>query len=352
MAGPFTSVLGALVNENTYFLKLPLSNYHDPVKYLDQSFLLPTWLGSNSFIKYLVDFLIEILLIIKIRITLKGTLTAIAIDPLCAMPATILRRLLDYKLIFYSVDFNETRFKNKLMQRLYELFDKFSATHSEKTWVVCDSLKVYKKETYGIDSVYMPNSFPYDGSYFLENKGKRTGNKAVWKGIILVDSQIRGLVRIAKELQQIRPELEFLFLTQNKKEEFETEVLNQSLERCEIVQVLGQKESWSLVAQCDIGLAIYDNKFGSTKYIEPIKIWGYAMCGIPFIISCEPSLNDEFTEKQVCLKLLPNNQMPDISIVRTFISQDALLSKQKPSLELAQKYDLSIIVKKALEDLN
>ena len=176
---------------------------------------------------------------------------------------------------------------------MYEYADRVCSKNCDQVWVVCEALKVYKKEVYGTESIYIPNSFPFDPSYYEINKKKRGGNKVVWTGSILTDRQIEHIFRLFKEIQAIRPEMEFYLVPSNRHKDFEESIKGYGLKNARIFSVVGQQASREIVSKCDLGVAIYDKEHGSTKFIEPIKIWEYLMCGLPFIISREPSLNED-----------------------------------------------------------
>ena len=357
VSGPYFSVINGLLknNKKVLTLEIPLIGYDNPIFYgkndEQKTFKVPKVFGKHTPAKYIVDFILTFVLLVKLLISDKNNSVVIGIDPLSTVPAVVAKVLLSFKVIFYSVDFNEKRFQNNLMQRMYEFFDKVASTRADQIWVVCESLAEYKKANYNLDSLYTPNSFTFNDDYYLTNRNLRNGNKVVWTGSILTDKQIQDIVAISAQLQKTRPELEFWYIPTNKIELFKREIEKNNLKNTQIHDVHGQDASSKLVSQCDLGLAVYDKDFGSTKYIEPIKIWEYMMCGIPFIISCEPSLNTEVIDKGIALQLKPGNKLPESEKVEKFISKENLLSLQITSLQMAKKYDIKEIIKDNISKL-
>lgn len=356
IAGPYSSVIKSLQNNTKYLevLEIPLYNFDEPIIYGDSFNLrrmkINKFLGAISPIKYITDIIIETIFLFKFGLRKSAHKTIISIDPLSALIPSIICKIFHTKSIFYCVDFNENRFSNKILQKLYEAADKISSIHSNQTWSVCDSMKKYKLENYDVKSLYIPNSFTYTDNY-MTKLSKRSGNRVVWTGSILTDKQIVDIFDICSYIQKIRSETEFWFIPSNRLNDFKEAAKNTTLKNVQILDVYGQEKSRELVSQCDLGLAVYDKKFGSTKYIEPIKIWEYMLCGIPFIISKEPSVNPEVIKSGVAFILDEDNKIDDTERLKKFIDKDNLFKLYKTSLSIAKRYDASKLMKDAVLSL-
>lgn len=338
--GPYSSVIRSLTGRAgiSKLIKLPLQT--------------SGFLGPLAPLKYLVDFVVITIPIVRFCLQYRNQeKVVIGIDPLSASPAVLLKPLFRYKLVFFSVDFSETRFATPMLQKLYELADEWSSKYADQVWVVSEALKKYKKENYGVDSIYIPNSFPFDDAYYQKNRDKKVGNKAVWTGSILRDKQITDIMMVSKEIQRLRPEMEFWFVPSNKIDIFHEAIERFNLKRSQVFDVIGQEASRQLVSQCDVGLALYDRGFGLTKFIGPIKIWEYMMCGLPFIISCEPSMSAEIKKAGVALLLNPDNGVPEDDSLARFIKPDNLEGLGEKCLDLAKKFDAVETIGRALEQL-
>ena len=158
-------------------------------------------------------------------------------------------------------------------------------------------------------------------------------------------------MKLSKQIQNLRPETEFWYIPSNKIDLFYTGVEKFELKNTKVFDVEGQEASRELVSQCDLGLAIYDKNFGSTKYIEPIKIWEYMMCGLPFIISCEPSLSIKIKESGVAFLLDPDNTINDAQRLASFINKQNLHGLKDTCIELAKKFDAAKTMSEALSSL-
>ncbi len=360
--GPFASVSSALKKigvAKIELLGLPLKGFEGPIIYqIDQKkyhFQIPKFLGVISLFKYGVDLVLSFCLTLNFLILQKGEIkksVVIAHDALVCLPLTFLRIFLPFKLVFYCLDFSKNRGPNYLMQKLYEWADRRGSLKSDQTWTVCQALVSYKKDHYGADSLLIPNSFPFDDSDYQKNKNIRNGRRVVWTGSILTNKQIDHLFHLCRAIQDLQPEMEFWFVPTNRIADFREAVKSFRMEgRSRIFEVKGQAGSRELVSQCDLGLAVYDKDYGSTRFIEPIKIWEYLMCGLPFVISGEPSVNNTVAESGVAFFLDPDNEVPTDRSLQNFIEPENLRNLAPKSIELARKFDAVETIRKAFEAL-
>jgi len=356
--GPYSSVIRSLEGKvkDIELIGIPLIGYKHPVFYgkenKPESVKVPQVLGEIAPIKYIVDIIATLILLVKANLKYKNeNKIIVGIDPLSTLPAIILKPLFKYKLIFYSVDFNETRFKNSFMQKTYELLDKWASIHADQIWVVCDSLKNYKKKHFKVDSLYIPNSPQFDPKLSKDGKSKRKGNKLAWTGTLITDRQYGILFEAIENILKIRPDLEVYLVPIRDHEKFQKTIDNRNLKNIKIVKLTSRRAWQEFVAKCDVGLAVYDDKFGSTKYIEPLKIWDFMLCGVPFIISCEPSISKPVIDAKVCYLLGPANTFPDRESLKKFLEKKNLDSLFNKCTTLAKDYAIDKRISEGLKYL-
>lgn len=358
--GPYSSVCGALkpMVKDVQTCQLPLSGFNDPLTYgkwgKERKFKIPAILGKSVVLKYLIDILITIFFTARFNLKNRGKKRLIiGVDPLSCFPLIFLKKIFGYKLVFYSVDFNRYRFSNKILQKLYERADEISSRLSDQTWVVCESLKDYKKKHFGVDSIYIPNSSIFNGKLYKSDKKLKTGNKLLWTGSFLTERQFGILFGILKQIQnKIRPDMEFYFAPIGNLKKFKEYCQKYQLKKYQVLDFLNRFEVQKFAATCDVGIATYDPKFGSTEFIEPLKIWDFMMCGMPFIISCEPSISTPIKESGVAYLLAPNNKIPKDNSLKKFLKKENIIRLQSKCIKLAQEFDIQKQIEKALKKIN
>lgn len=358
LEGPYSSVAKALLENggNVYSCQLPIKGFEKPLVYgpwrNGKLLKLPALAGKVAPIKYLLDALVfSVAVLVFTFKNIKSRRLVVGVDPLSCLPLTALRKILDYKLIFYSVDFNRTRFKSGLMQFLYEKADELSSKHSDQTWVVCQSLKDYKKDNYGVESIYMPNSAVFDAGVFEEGKKYKKGNKMAWTGSFLTERQYDILFSLLAQIQTLRPDMEFYFAPMSNHIKFRECCSKYGLNKSEVVELHSRRQWQEFAAKCDSGIAIYDSQFGSTEFIEPLKIWDFMACGMPFIISCEPSISQPIKDSGVVYFLGPDNKITDAKSLGDFLQKENLEALQSKCVNLAREYSIDRQIKTALAKL-
>ncbi|MEK7611531.1 MAG: hypothetical protein AAB486_04135 [Patescibacteria group bacterium] len=358
--GPYSSVCEALTASglSVTSLFLPLNGYESPILWglwkKENRVKIPTFLGKVSFIKYLLD----VLLITAFTFHycyLEGQqrkVLIVGVDPLSCLPLAILRKLANYRLIFYSVDFNQNRFKNRILQSLYQTADRLSSQLSDQVWVVCEALQDYKKEKYSVSSRYIPNSTIFDPVIFDKGKPLKTSHKLAWSGAFLTARTYDMFFDLLKEILSIRPDLEFYLAPTREHDTFEGYVKRYNFVNTRVLHLTSRRQWQEFATTCDVGIAVYDDWFGSTEYIEPLKIWDYLLCGLPFIISSEPSLSGAIRKSGVAYLLAPHNKIADQKSLKFFLDPNNLKSREQSCLELAREYDIQKQIKQALQSVD
>lgn len=75
------------------------------------------------------------------------------------------------------------------------------------------------------------------------------------------------------------------------------------------------------------------------------------LCGIPFIISKEPSVNPKIIKSGVSFILDEDNKVNDTKRLKKFIDKDNLTKLYKTSLSIAKEYDASKLMENAVLSL-
>jgi len=355
LEGPYSSVEKSLSNisDNTEICHIPIDSYLKPITIGNikktNDIHIPKFLGKLMPIKYAVDGLIIFWVTLNFIISNgRKNLLIIGIDPLSCFPLVIIRKLFKFTIVFYSVDFNRNRFKNKILQWLYELADKWSTRYSDQTWVVCEALLKYKQEKFNVKSIYIPNSSLFNEKLFLKNKHLKNGKKIAWTGTLLTDGQFDILFRNLKEIQNIKSDVEFYLAPINNHEKFREYFKKYGINNGTVLELHSRLEWQEFAVRCDVGIAIYDENFGSTEFIEPLKIWDFLICGMPFIISREPSISAPIKNSGVVYQLDYKNIIPKDDTLRKFLAEDNIRKLQPKCIDLAREFDIKNQIEKAI----
>lgn len=357
LEGPYSTdctALTLITQNNVETCQIPLFGFNNPVIYgkwkSPRQVKILTVLGKLSALKYIVDFFIITFFLFKFCFSnrTKNKLV-VGIDPLSCFPLTLFKKFLGYKLIFHSVDFSKNRFKNKLLQKLYEIADGVSTKFSDQTWVVCESLQKYKKIKFNIESFYMPNSPIFNDIFYKDGEKIKRGNKMAWTGSIS-ERSLDILFKLLSEIQgKIRKDMEFYLAPTMNHDKFTKYSKKYKLKKVEVLNLCSRLEWQKTSAAYDVGIAIYDEEFA--EFIEPTKIWDFILCGMPFVISSEPSVSTPIKKAGVAYILEPHNRIPNNESLNEFLKPENLKKKQEKCLELAKEYDIKKQIEKRLLEL-
>ena len=169
-----------------------------------------------------------------------------------------------------------------------------------------------------------------------------------WTGSCLTERQFYLLFDVLKEVQKIRPDIEFYFAPTGNHEKFNEQSKKYKLNKYKVLDLHSRREWQEFAATCDVGIAIYDEKSGSTEFIEPLKIWDFMMCGLPFIISCEPSIATPVEKSGVAYFLKPGNKIPKDNSLNEFLTKENITKLQGKCIQLSREFDIQKQMEKAL----
>lgn len=358
LEGPYSSVSHALVSilQNVETCQIPLSGFNEPLIYgqweKSHNLKIPSFLGKLTTLKYLIDIFIIVFFTIRFNLTNRNKKRLIiGIDPLSCFPIVFLKKIFNYRLVFYSVDFNKSRFKNRLLQVLYEKADGVSTKFSDQTWVVSESLQKYKKRKFNIESFYMPNSPIFNDIFYKDGEKIKMGNKMAWTGS-LSERSFDILFNLLSEIQEkIRKDMEFYFAPMQNHKKFRDYGKKFGLKKFKVLELHSRAEWQKFAATYDVGIAVYDPQFGSIEFIEPLKIWDFMMCGMPFIISCEPSISEPIKKSGVAFFLKPDNKLPKNNSLKSFLKKENIKKLQPKCIQLAREFDIRRQIEKALKKI-
>lgn len=359
LEGPYSSVEKSCYKmfSDVEVCQIPIGDFNNPVVHgpFNKNKLLKIAPFAGKFLplKYLLDAVIVIFISFGFIIRHRGKEKyIIAIDPLTCLPLAILRFLLGSKLIYYCVDFNLHRFDNKMLQWIYEKADKISTRRSDQTWVVCESLLDYKLNKFKVKSIYIPNSTTFNPTLYNKNLKFKKGNKIAWTGTLLTDRQFDILFRVLNEIQQIKKDCQFVLAPINNYDKFAKYAEKYKIKQIKILSLHSRAEWQEYAVKCDVGIAIYDEKFGSTEFIEPLKIWDFLLCGMPFIISGEPSISTPIQKAGVVYRLNKGNKIPKDDSLKQFLSEENIKKNRPKCIDLAKEFNILVQINQALKKIN
>ncbi len=228
---------------------------------------------------------------LSIRYTRGHHLTiVVSTTNLDTIPAIICRKVMGEKIdkiIYYPRDYSENRFKNQLLNKLYEHTERIAIKHADI--VVSNTKRAEKKRiSLGLNSrksIVIPNGVSYPIDKFIAKKISK--DKFIYVGDVSNEHGLYDLIQILspyiKKLVIIGSGNEWnktIALAKNQKFELETHYNKK------ISFVLDYLQNFE-----GFGLAPYTNNSDWTYYASPLKVSEYIACGVPVIMSDVPEIS-------------------------------------------------------------
>ncbi|OGM31317.1 hypothetical protein A2803_03945 [Candidatus Woesebacteria bacterium RIFCSPHIGHO2_01_FULL_44_21] len=306
-----------------------------------------------SWFAYLVHPLINLYFLLKVG--LKEEL-AIACDNLSFVSVYPLRKLgFIGSTIYYSVDYVEKRFDNKLLNVIYHLIDRFALYNSDVNWVV-NKKQIEARRKNGVD-------LNRCASFKVVPIGFRSAEIAI-KPVSKIDYY--HLVFCGTLRETAGPELPVLALPKIRKKLPNVHVtfvgggdrtklveLAKQLKIEKYVEfkqnIVSHKNLVNILTKCSIGLAPYEPTPGSMSInSDPGKIKLYLLCGLP-VITTKVATSYKAINQAVAGEVISYSKdaLAD-AVIKILADKKKYISYKSKAIKLGEKYDSDNIFREAL----
>lgn len=263
----------------------------------------------------------------------------IGIDPLNALSGLILRRLgLVKKIVFYSVDYTPTRFKNRFMNFIYLWTDKIVAENCDEVWNVSRRI-IDLRIKQGIQNKkikYVPNS-----PKFLDCP-RVPDNKINKNQIAMVTGQTHSPV--------IDLVLKAFATASNKIPDLKLKIIGtekiRSQKNVEFLGQLANEDLLKVVSASYLALAIYtfSKDYSWISYGDSKKAREYLACGVPVIITDVVSTSDDVKKYNAGIVIKAEINELTNAIQELILDRKYWKTCRKNAIKLAQDFDIDSIL--------
>lgn len=225
----------------------------------------------------------------------------IGIESLNAIIGLILRKVgIVNKVIYYNLDYGELRFKNKAMNFIFHVLDKFCVSHADCVWnlspamaEVREKLGIKKENTAPQITVPIGTRFEEIQRLPLESIDKTC---LVYLGLLHEKQGVQLIIEALPEIVRRAPDTKLVVIGSGPLEDkLKGMVKDYALEdRVEFLGVVEDEVVEKTLTKCSIGLAPYFGDSNSTKrYTDVTKPRMYMACGLPVVITRVPPVAKE-----------------------------------------------------------
>ena len=285
----------------------------------------------------------------------------ISCNPLNCFPTLLIKKIFrkKYKVIYFSIDYSSNRFSNKLINLIYQFFDKYCYKNSSYNWdisptMISKKINRYKskKEVSQIKNKTMivPVGIwsPYN-----ENKKKMINKNKIRFIYIGHFLKRNGIYDIIDCLTSIEKKINFEMVYIGGGDETPNlvkKISDSNLKnKVKIISWVEKSDIYKYIHNSDFSFALYQ-KCEETYFCNPTKIIDYISCGTP-VITTKNNFMGNIVEESKSGIILENHD--------EFLKKIIFLSNKNTynlysenSYKLSNKYKWNTIFKNALSRIN
>ncbi len=264
-------------------------------------------------------------------------------DRLLAFIAITLRTIGKCKIvIFYSHGVDRTRFKYALINKLYGLLDKISATKSDFNWFLNKTMIILRKKQH-IDPntcFWAPSTISTDT---ILRKRKVFNHKVVFLGVLNDKNGANLLPKIILDVRQTIPNITLDIigggeLYDSLKNEVKRLGLNKNIN---FLGVLKFKDFSQILTNYSVGIAPYEDVFDTlTATSDSMKMRVYLAAGLPVIITRGFIFSDEIEENGLGFAVDFNVKSFSKAIINVLKNPTLNKDIRYRALTYSKKYDI------------
>ena len=289
----------------------------------------------------------------------RGSDLYLGFDNLNALSGLVLRRFgIVKKCLYYVIDYNPVRFRNRLMNKVYHKIDQYCVRHCDETWNLSPRMKEGRKKYFnfsGGNQIAMPIGIWFNRIKPGQNKSEI--KKLAFMGHVLKKQGVQYVIAAISKIIKKIPNFSFEvigggdYLPELKK-------LARELKIDKYVNFYGFIESHEKVEQllssCDVAVAIYDKhdeagNLSFTYFADPGKIKSYLAGGLPVLLT-DVSHNAKEIEKLGCGKIITADKRSIADAVVSMLKNEKKIARMRENaLKYAEKFDWNKIFGKNLK---
>lgn len=220
----------------------------------------------------------------------------IGVDPLNAFTGIMLKKInRTNKVIFYTADYSDVRFKNKILDWFYHSIDRYCVKNANEVWNVSTRIKRIRKNMglHRSKNIYLPNVPSLEYKKYIHNKKNKY--HLVTLGILSDQLDFSRLFKAINELKALYPQIKLKIIGDGPKRKYlERYVLKLGIEKyIKFYGYLNHNDALKEISTSGIGIALYNGKWNFNYYGDSLKCREFFSLGLPVITTDTHSTVEE-----------------------------------------------------------
>lgn len=292
-----------------------------------------------SFLRYFFEIFFTVIYFLRKFHRKRNIDVFFGVDPLNTISGLILRRLgVVKKVIFYSVDYSKNRFKNKLLNFLYQKLDTTCTLNSDEVWSVSTRIVDLRRKM-GLEdrkNIYIPNVPSDEYKKYLSNKKDKLC--MVTLGIIGSQLEFTKVFITIKKLKKDYPNIKLKIIGSGPMVDYyKNQCEDMGIQDSVIFMgTLEHNEALEEISKSGIGLALYNGSWSFNYYGDSMKCREYFCFGLPVLTTDTHSTVEDILSNRVGL-VVGTDVENYVSEIKNIFKNYEDFSKN--SYDLARVYD-------------
>lgn len=321
---------------------------------LQKQLYFPPWKGPDvSF--YIKDVLATQYFLIKSR---RRFDLCIALDNLNTISVLFWRKLrIIKKLVYYTIDFNPRRFKNRLLNTIYHYIDKLCCYYADCLWNLSPRMLEGRKKTEIRLNRYAPNIIVPMGAHLSRIKrlpiDKIQRHTLVYVGTLGKIHGVQIVLKVLPEIKRKIPDVKFIIVGKGDYGQTLQSLVRQ-LDIEDSVEFKGfiqdNLDVENILCQCAIGIATYvPTEENFVFYTDPGKPKLYLGCGLPVVITRFPAIADEIEREGAGMAIEYEEKSLKQALIKLLTDDKFYATCRQRAIAFSKKFDTGHILSQALE---
>lgn len=273
-----------------------------------------------------------------------------AVDPLnmlAVLPLKLFKKTV--KIYFFSADYSESRFSNRLFNMLYKYVYNLSLRLADKTFVVSARMHDFLSPLYPNKIIFLPNSPHFKNIPRLPVVEKNKFDLILCSRKLDEETNLEGIFKAVEYLKADFPEIK-LHLVGGV-----GTIINGLIKKYKIAHniiihdFLSHEDVLKLVAKSNIGVCWYQNGVSQFFWGDSLKIREYAAAGLPVV--CDGITSTAWEMEKYEAGFIIKTPMEMAEKIKNLIDDKELYcQKRENALKWAEKLDKGAILEKIFKD--
>jgi glycosyltransferase involved in cell wall biosynthesis len=311
-------------------------------------------LRSSEPLLYLQSLVLTIYLVLRLRRRIDIYIGA---GNLNALAGIVLRAFgLVGKSVFYVIDYTPTRFKNRVINKIYNLLNLVCVKHVDRVWSVSERI-AYIWRNIGLEDLrnyVVPIGIEVEEIPRAFDLSKRRRNVLAFAGHLTREKGVQLVIEAMEDLVKRFPEIRLEIIgTGPFEKELREMVRKKGLEKW--ISFLGRMDHKRLMQHlttCGICLATYEpSNDNIAYYADPTKPKEYLACGCPVIITRVPWIAKEIERRQMGIAINYNKHELVEAVARLITDHELYERCQRNALEFVSNLSWETIFSEAFKKI-